>query len=286
MASLQVLGSGPLAIIDGNGAQHVVPLTLISFGPGNVPTCGSGVSSAIQTILNPLLPGLVSQGFLWPAPPPAAAPVFTITAVEGGTIGDAINITFANPVASTTPATVDVSVNVNQVYPGLTLATLASVIGTSANGGSTPGLAFLETVGKLTEMPIASVTSFTLQGAVYTAAIPSGVAAMPTAFTLQALNALADAANLSVVVSAVTASTFTITVKWQKTVPAVPLNDLTKLNTQFGFVLKFAPPPSGAPSAGYAPPAPGTITLRGGLDPVIAGQDQPAISASATVVSG
>jgi hypothetical protein len=288
MASLQALGSGPLSVLDSNGAQHVVPLTLISFGPGNVPTCGSGVPSAIQTILNPLLPSLVSQGFIWSAPPPAAAPVFTITAVEGGTIGDAINITFSNPVGatSTTPAAVDVSVSVNQVYSGLTLATVGAVIGTSANGGSTPGLAFLATTGKLTELPIASVTPFTLQDANYIAAIPSGVAAAPTAFTLQALNAQADALNLSVVVSAVTASTFTMTVKWQKTVPAVPLKDLTTLNNQFGFVLKFAPPPIGAPPAGYAPPAAGTITLQGGVDPVIAGQNQPAVSASATAVSG
>ncbi len=288
MATVPLLGSGPLVVLDGNGAQHDIPLNLISLGPGNTPVFAAGVSTALQSALTSALPGFLAQGFVWPAPPPPATAIFAITAVEGGTIGNAINVTFANPNVANN--TIDVTVSVTQVYPGLTLATLGNVIGTTANGGSTPGLAFLSSTNPPTSMPVSgSPVSFAVPqgGSNFVAAIPSGSGASP-AFTLQALNAQPDAKNLTATISAVTATSFTLTISWQKSQTAISLaNGLGPLNTAFGFLLNFGPPPGGAPASNaYAPPAASTITLRGGADPVPAGQAQAAVAASATALSG
>lgn len=286
MVNLPALGSGPLSVVDTHGTQHDIPLSLISFGPNNVPVLSSNIPSAIQPILLPLLNSMVAQSLVVPASGPPPAPVFTITAIEPGALGNTIGVTFSNPVS--TPANaVDVTVNAAQVYQGLTPATLKAILGTTSGGGSTPGLAFVSSAAA-PAMPAAGMTAFAAQGPNFTAALP-GISPAPSAFTLQSLNSNPDSVNLRATVSAVNtgASSFNLTIGWSKTVAAVPLQDLTKLTTDFGFLLKFGPPAAGPPPAGtsYALPATGTVVLRGGTDPTAAQPAAPASAASATVVT-
>jgi len=245
------------------------------------------VPSSLRSALTAALPGILAQGFVWPAPP-VIAPVFTITAAEPGTIGNGVSITFANPSAAND--TVDVTVSATQAYPGLTLATIGSVIGTAAGGGSSPGLAFLSSTAPPTAMPASGgPISFAEPqgGSTYVAAVPAGSGSTP-AFTLQALSSQADAALLTATISSVTATSFTLTIAWKKSQTGVSLaSGLGALNSAFGFLLKFSPPPAGAPASGaYAPPAAGTIVLAGGADPVPQSPSQPAVAASGAALSG
>jgi len=286
MANLPAIGSGPLSVTDTNGAQHDIPLSLISFGANNVPVFSANVPAAVQTVALPLLNALIGQKIIVPAASPPPMPVFTITAVEAGALGNTISITFSNPVS--TPANaVDVTVSATQVYQGLTPTTLGAVIGTTSGGGSMPGLAFLSSSGT-PGMPSASATPFTLQGAVYEAAVP-GISPAPSAFTLESFSTNADSVNLTATVSAVNtaASSFNLTIAWTKSAAAVPLADLTQLNSDFGFLLSFSPPPAGAPPSGtpYALPAAGTIVLQGGADPTPATPAAPATKATATAAT-
>jgi hypothetical protein len=259
---------------------------LISFGANNVPAFSANVPAAEQTIVLPLLNSMVAQGLVVPASGPPPAPVFTITAAEAGSQGNTISITFSNPVSNPANA-VDVTVTATQLYQGLAPTTVKSVLGITAGGGSKPGLAFVSSTGT-PAMPSAGVTPFTAQGPIFAAAIP-GISPAPSAFTLESFSNNPDSQHLQAMVGAVNtaASTFNLTISWTKTVAAVPLQDLTKLDTDFGFLLKFTPPASGAPPAGtsYALPAAGTIVLQGGADAAPAQPAGSASAASATAVT-
>ncbi|MGO8855494.1 MAG: hypothetical protein ACLQO1_07260 [Steroidobacteraceae bacterium] len=285
MSSLPAIGTGSVSFVDANGKQHEVPLSLITFGANGAPTLSPTLSNYSLT-LTPLLNALVQQGLLQPGPAPAPIPLFTVKALQSGSQGNSISITFANPAPSATPPVIDVSVTATQVYPNLSLSSIGTVLGTAPGAGTMPGLAYLSSAAPPTVMPSASSTTFSASGPVYTANIPSSGSGATTAFTLETANTNVDTVMPTAQISSVntSASTFTLTLSWTNSVPAVSLASLTALTNaltnDFNFLLTFNAS-SGAPAT-FPPPAVGTVTLTGGVD----GAGSAAVPATATVASG
>lgn len=282
MASLQAQGGAPVSFLDANGVQYSIPLALITFPSATgTPTAAAWLSAqpaALQPLVNAWLQSLAGQGLLTASAVPAAPPAFSIAARDPGFAGNDITVTFANVVPNVaTPAqtVADVTVSTTQVYNGLTLATIATVLGTTAGGGTQPGLAYVSNVNTVaTALPVATTAPENFP------ATPTPVqlaiaAASGNAFTLIACHQEADASRLQASISNVdtTRNSFTLTLTWSKFAAAVPL---ASLSTQFGYVLTVTPP-----QGGFAyPPAAGSTTLLGGTNAT------PATVAQAVVVAG
>jgi hypothetical protein len=256
MASYPVLGTGPVTYLDANQSQHSIPLSAITIGGGTASATQwpGWAASPDQALITALLKQLVNQGLLTPGTVPAQ-PALTITAAMTGTVGNTITVTFSNPNLTVSPATIDVVVTETQMNSNLTLTGstgLAATLGTSQPDAT--GLVFLDGgVGNM-PAPLTSTpfTATTLK--IMDATLPTPL----VSFTLEA--AVTDDTDLSVTVTNVTASTFTLTVVRTLTQNNVTLSTLTGANP-FSELVSFSAPPNGLTAQ---LPGPGSVTLVGG----------------------
>jgi len=277
MPDKPVLGSAPVDITDAStGRLFSIPLSSLYFdgSTGQIkadhwPEYGSG-SGSFKKAVDGWLAYLVKQSLLVSGTAPPPQPAFSIKARDTGSTGNFVTVDFENiTVDKNTPGntTADVIVTETDNYTGLNAATVGNVIGTSAGGGSRPGLVFVAS------------NNPTLPGAASGGKLQSAGAGKPFqfdfggAFTVQAKHDEAEAVNTQVDVKDIdtNAKTFTLTAVWQKKALGVKLSDL---GTKFAYEIVVTPP-----AGGFAPPASGPVTLTGGSDAIAAAPAQ------ATVVS-
>ena len=268
----QALATGPIAFLDGNSAQQEIPLSVIYFD-SNGPNASSWPNyTANSDLIKALLKQLAAQGVLSQGTQTTPTPALTVTATETGAAGNFIQITISN--VSTTAGDMTMLVSANEVYPGLTTATLGDAIGTSA--ATATGLVYVQTNNN--ELP--DRVPATPLGAGLSCTVPQKEDSTKTAFVLAPTDAAdsADAANIVITVALdpLPATTFTLTAAWEKSVNNVTLAMLTTPATNpFGLLVIFTSP-TGGPL-----PGPGTVNLQGGA----AATSSPAVAASAAVLS-
>jgi hypothetical protein len=283
MVNIPVLGGAPVAFTaDGN--QREIPLSQLYFDSnGNINATSWPLYSTYQSIVDPWLAYLVGQKLLTPGAVPAAKPALAISAREGGAAGNAVSVTFANPMPNADPkaATVDITVSAIQNWSLLRAENLESILGTGPGTGSQPGLVFLKP-------PAPNAGTMPRAGTVAAAGTPPELAIKKqgsgTAFTLKPLfdgPDPADAALLTVTVKDVdtTNNSFSLVANWTKSKTGVSLQDLLDPpHNPFAYLVNFA-----APSGGLiGPPNAGTITLQGGAD----SRTAPSVTATATALMG
>jgi hypothetical protein len=274
MASYQAVGTGPVAFVDGNMKQWEIPLSAIYFDSNGVQ--GSGWAGYVlnNSIVDAVLKQCVEEGLLTPGTQAPAPVAFTMTAVNAGTEGNQITVTFSNPQAAPAPGTVTVEVSVTEVYSGLTPATVGNVLGTTAAPGS--GLVFVS--ASTSNMPVAFTG--TLKGvASFDCVVPDAGGDAGGAFTVAAASQSADAANIQIQVQPDTppAQTFTLTAVWSKTAANIAVETLGSGATNpFAAQVTF-----GGITAASPLPAAGTITLQGGAGAT----SSAAVAATASVSS-
>jgi hypothetical protein len=281
MVNIPALGGSPVAFTDDNGNQREIPLSQLYFDSnGNINATGWKPYSTYQSIVDPWLTYLVAQKLLTQGPVPAAKAALAISAREGGAAGNAVSVTFANPMPNTDPnaATVDVTVSANQSWLKLRAENLAGVLGTGPGTGSQPGLVFLKA-------PAPSPGTMPAAGPVAATGTPPEFAISKqgggTAFMLEPLYTDADAALLSVTVKDIDATnnSFSLVVNWTKSKAGVSLHDLLDTNANpFAYLVTFAAPAGGL----IGPPNAGTVTLQGGAD----SRTSPEVTATATALMG
>jgi hypothetical protein len=293
-------GGSPVSFVDANGTQYALPLPYVAFGSGGPEAAGwpgwnavpPGLRSAQQAGITTWLGLLATQGLMAPAAEPPNPPAFLLRARDPGSAGNGIVLT-VNAVYP--DGTADVTVTVSQSTPGLTPASIATVLGTPAAPGTAPGLAVVGT--GLASLP--QVTAATR----FSAATPPGfpVPGSGGGILLPTHDTPAEAADAGLITASITAvaagtgpgegngagegngpgegdgagGTFTLTLTWTKPVTGITV---AALAARFGYVLAV-----GQPQSGFgAWPAPNTtVSLLGGTD-AAAG---PATQATATAIS-
>jgi len=271
----QALATGPISFLDGNSAQQEIPLSAIYFdanGPNASKWLSLGSNSGNAALVNALLAQLAAQNLLTPGTRTTPTPALTITAAEAGAIGNVIQVTISN--VSSAAGTMTVLVTATEVYPGLTTATIADALGTTA--ATANGLVYLQSNDN---QPPAAVNNQSL-GAGLICTVPQAANPADTAFVLAATDSgdAADAENIAITVAPdpLPATTFTLTASWSKTANDVTLAMLTTAATNpFGLLVTFTGPADGPL------PAPGTVTLQGGAGAT----SSPAVAATASVLS-
>lgn len=274
MANTPVTAMGPLEFTDG-GEQFVIPLSALYFDSGtNQLKTDSPLYAKHKATIDAWLSYLQDNGTVTPAPQPPPAAAMVIAAADSGSSGNDISIAFANVrVDPNTHDTIfDATLTQTDTYPGLTPDTVKDVIGTSAGGGSRPGLVFVSSGGAPTQ-PANGSTPLT-GGPPFTADLSDGVGG--TAFSVRSKSDDADAADTTVTISAAAdpgdPGTFTLTATWTKQVTGIQAADL---ETSFAYEITVVAPPAGQ----LLPPSPGTVALRGGSD--LTGPSKASVTVSA-----
>ena len=273
MAYYSATGTGPVSFIDGNQNQLEIPLNEVFFTPNGVDASSWPLFSANAAMVPALLAQLVSQGAISAGTLPAAAPSLTATAVQAGPEGNSITISIASPSAAA--GTITMTVTATEVYPGLTPATLAAALGSSA--ATSEGLVFVSDPGT-SGMPDHFSGSIGA-GPAFDLAVPDASDNTKNAFTLAATDQ-SDAAGAQLIHiaivpdSAPTPTTFTLTASWTKTATGVALSSLATTNP-FAYLVAFSGQSGPLPGAG-------SVTLKGGA---AASGPNPAKPASASLLS-
>lgn len=304
MARTAALGDGPVSFFR-NGVLIEVPLSALYFENDVVGTTRADL--ALQPEFVAWITFLKSRGRLVADVAPQPAKALTVKAADTGSLGNSIQFTVAPKSApGVTPVTVDVTVTETDKYEGVTLATLATLVGIKAGtAGTRPGLLWLtaaptaatSALVPVESPPPAGVTVTAGAGAlptwVITTAAGPGGAAGATVFTLEprrpgAGATLFDASNLKLVsisnvrpaAAGATGPTFTLTVTWSKTIADVTLSPATIATTlaPLGYLVTINGP-DGAAAAITKVPQTGTVVLTGGSDTVAP------VNATATVMA-
>jgi hypothetical protein len=255
MAYYSVAGTGPVSFLDVNQNQLEIPLNEIFVTPNGVDASSWPHFGANKALVPALLAQLVSQGAIAASTAPATPPTLTATAVQTGTGGNSITISFANP--SPAVGTVDITVTAKEVYEGLTPATIGTTLGSTA--AAAEGLVYLSDPGT-GEMPGTVTAAKIGPGPDFKLDIPNADASK-TAFTLAATNQDpgVELIQIDIVPDAgAPPTTFTLTASWTKTQTAVSLSSLSTAATNpFSYLVTFS---------GHSGPLPaaGSIALKGG----------------------
>lgn len=276
MTTIPALGGGPLTFVDATGKQFSIPLLFVTFptAPGT-PVLGGPLAGNLEATT--WLSYLNQQGLVTAGSSPTNPPAFSIAARDAGSAGNDITIAFSNiqlDTANPSQTKLDVTVATTQTYPGLTTASIVTLLGTAPLAGSQPGLAYVGTPP--TALPAATSAAAAFTGSPLAYAIPGtdGILLATHATPAEA----ADAALLTGAIAAATAAKFTLVLAWTKTAAGVALADL---NATFAYLISVTAPPG---PGGFAhPPAAGTVTLQGGSDPT--STPTPATPAAAVVVA-
>jgi hypothetical protein len=268
MSRIPVIGTGPVPVTT-NGAHKTIPLGALTFDannnisfaddwpPGDTKADQATKQAAAMAWLN----FLVQDAQLAPAATGATGktPAFLIEATHAGAAGNAITLTISDvmPQLPLETMTFDLEIDIVNTYAGLTLATIAGTIGTTAGSGSRPGLVFLGSAAPPTKLPDGVGNPMHVTGTPPHADVKNGP---DVAFTLDAPGDGGGAGTFDVEVSAPAADhSFDLKVTWKKKVVGKTLGDHAMA---FGYVVEIT-----KPLGGYAVPAAGTITLSGGADP-------------------
>ena len=268
-----VLGTAPVFYTDTNGRQISIPLSDLQFNGTAIITTSwpsySSLQPADQTQLTAWLNQLAQSGVLTPDPTPApVVDAVVLTAKDPGLAGNNIQVTFTDVVPDkVTPGNTKASITVSETetYAGLTPDTLAAVLGAG-------GLVHLKGAGPYTlpkngDYPLANGNGGKATQDVAKNTGPG------VAFTLEARDSGADGNSIVATISDVDAGSqkFTLTAIWK----TAKIDTLANMSTNFGYLIK-----ADVPIGGFAPPAPGVVTLAGGADA------QAATNAKAVVATG
>jgi hypothetical protein len=272
MALYSATGTSPVSFLDSNQNQVEIPLNEVFFTPNGVDGSSWPLFSANSAVVPALLGQLAAQGALSASTAPASAPSQTATAVQAGPMGNSITITFASP--SPVAGTLTITVAAKEVYEGLTPGTLSAALGTSA--ATAEGLVFLSDPPGTGGMP-ENFSGPIGAGPTYDLGVPDASDPTKMAFTVAATNQTDDAGAQAIHIAVVpdSATTFTLTATWTKTVSDVTLVSLATTNP-YAYLVAFSGPSGPLPAAG-------SISLKGGK---AASGPNPATAASASLLSG
>lgn len=260
MADTPATAMGPLEFTD-EGEQFVIPLSALYFDSGVTLKTSSPFYAKHKHALDGWLAYLQNSGLVTPAPVAPPAPAMVITAADKGSAGNDIVIAFANvhEDPNTHNTVFDATLTHTDTYPGLAPDTVGDVLGTSKGTGTRKGLVFVSSGGTPTQP---ANGSYPLSGGPpATADISDGQSG--TAFSVTTRSNDADSANTMVEITAAddvsNPDTFTLTATWSKQVTGIEVGDL---EGSFASEITVDAPPGGQ----LLPPAPGTVSLRGGSD--------------------
>lgn len=277
MANTLATGNGPFEFTNSNGKHISIPISAFSFDTG-----GNLVVDPAWTAVTKIQPasGLLAyalaEGLIAPAPAPSPFPAMLIKAADRGTGGNNIEVEISavTPAADPTQSTFTITITENDVYPGLTAASITGILGSSSVSGSTltsvvtgssPGLVQVEDGTVYPNgAPVATTSSLVGDPALLDV---DGDGSPPLVFTLLAKKGGADGALTQIDISLDTASppipgpeTFTLTASWTKTITASLADLQTVIQNQLGYEVTVSLPSSGA----FSVPAAGISTLSGG----------------------
>ena len=268
---MAVVGNSPFEFTDANGNQVSIPLTALKFTSGVLDVDGTiwpdTYLPPLPDQIKTLLADLASGQSLVPPVVPAAKPAATITAADVGAQGNNIRIDLVAHVSSNGDpalATFDITATESETYPGLTMATLESTVGSDTVPGSQPGIAHvLHSSIDNTKLPED-------QGPIAFPDTPSAKATVDiedatpdVVFTLEARKSGSGGHFGSVTVSDVdtTAKTFTLNLKWTHAVTGAKLSTLAADIAPLNYLINVSAPAGGS----IAVPAAATnVALSGG----------------------
>lgn len=258
-----VLANGPVTFTDDKGSQMAIPLPDLYFDAANIkadkwPPYKNSASQAFKDSVDAWLQYLVRNGELVKDSQAVTGDAMLITAKSPGATGNTIKIVVTNirDDATVPPNKIfDVTVTETDTYSGLTPATVKDVIGTAAGTGTQPGLVFVSSAAA-PGLPAAGDNPLT--GA--PAKVKIKQADATTAFEVQAKDADAAGANTVVTIKNISGESFDLVAVWNKTKTGIKASDM---QTEFGYEITVAAPPSGA---SILTPATGAIVLSGGAD--------------------
>jgi hypothetical protein len=277
MANTLAAGSGPFEFTNSNGKHISIPISAFSFdASGNLVVDPAWTAVTKIQPASGLLAYALAEGLIAPAPAPSPFPALLIKAADRGTGGNNITVTISavTPAADPTQSTFSITITENDVYPGLTAASITGILGSSSVSGSTltsvvtgssPGLVQVEDGTVYPNgAPVATTSSLVGDPALLDV---DGDGSPPLVFTLLAKKGGADGALTQIDISLDTASppipgpeTFTLTASWTKTVTASLADLQTVIQNQLGYEVVVSLPGSGA----FSVPAAGVSTLSGG----------------------
>lgn len=275
----QVTGNGPLEFTNANGKQVSIPLSALYFdGNGTLQVDATWAAASGLKPNKGVLGYARSEGLIKPAPAPPPFAAMLVKAAQEGTGGNNIVIQISDVTAAADPTqtTFSITVTENDVYTGLTAATIESTLGsstvsggtlTSVKTGSSPGLVQVESGSVDTGGFPNTVTNASLAGDPGELTV-DGEGSPSLVFTLLAKKAGADGAATLIDITPDTASpptsstaTFTLTANWSKMVNDVTLATLAAtMQSEFGYEVTVSLPSSGA----YSVPAAASSALGGG----------------------
>jgi hypothetical protein len=251
-AYYSVTGTSPVSFVDDNQNQLEIPLNEIFVTPNGVDASSWPHFGANSTLVPALLAQLVSQGTISASTAPATPPSLTATAVQPGTGGNSITLSFSSP--SATDGTVTIEVTAKEIYKNQTPTSIDTTLGTTA--AAAEGLVYVS--GSGTEMP-GSLSHLIGPGPDFDLAVPEAADNTKTAFTLAATSQDpgVELIQIDIVPDAgAPPTTFTLTVSWTKTKAGVTLSSLTTTNP-YEYLVAFSGQSGPLPAAG-------SITLKGG----------------------
>lgn len=287
MAQSPAVGTGPVALIDDQGKQFVVPLSALRFANGAIEGATWPGSDALspegKMRLSNWLTFLARTGHLRPGAAAPPRPAFLLEAAEPGSSANDLQVRFDNVTPDADdPAetTFDVTVTDTDTYAGLSIDPASprfvkTVLGTGAVPGIPPGLVRVKSAG---DPVLPAEGSYPLTGGGPASRSSAGIGAAEgddPAFVVEARKEGADGRQTTVTVSSVDAEagTFTLAATWEKTVTGLKAGALAG---SFDYAVKITPAPGGGPLV----PAPGAVRLSGGSDAA------EAAPAAATVFAG
>ncbi len=264
MAHVTAVGRGPVRFTDADGTQIEVPLWEIVFDDDAVSTTGLHASTPG---LAEWLAYLATTGRISPGTAPAKL-ALELVASSPGAYGNGISITTSTVQPATTPRKADITVEVTDRYPDLTvdgLMHLDDLLGTSTKDGTKPGLLRVKD-----PMP-ADLTLPTVGGkpgsgtpVTWTIATGSGT----NKLVLEAANASSDFDKGSTTVSVepgTAPQSVTLVVTWSAKAANVKDGDSINSLDSFAFLVTVGGNP---PPTKVTLPLDGTVALSGGTDPV------------------
>lgn len=283
-----VLGNGPLEYTDPSGKQVSIPLSALFFDHNHqLSVDPSKWPAALPGFVASLLADLAQQQLIVPAPVASPKPAMVITASDAGSAGNGIKVTITStPNVDPTQTTFSFKVEETDTYTGLTLATIAQVLGTDKAPSTTPGLVHV-VQGTLAASGLPALVSkqvFT-QPTPPPPPPPPGPNAQSVVndktkaawVTLEAKKIGADGVLTTVTIANVntTNNTFDLTAYWTKTASGITLATLQTNLASLGYEIVGT-----SPGGIFSVPSAGVIQLTGGTD------SPGATAASAVVFAG
>lgn len=275
MTAVSVLGSGPVAITSADGSHLTVPLNALKYDGGAVTVSNWPPPPKVDHGENALAAAwatyMVNQGELSPdnSVPLLSGPAFYVEAVVPGSLGDSITLTISN-VKPATPAamtTLDLDVDITDIYLLQTTAGLKGTIGIAPGGGSEPGLVYaIDGSSPLSDLPKKATAS--MKGTPSQAVFKD--AGGTTVLTLAApSDGGADIFDASIdgVTPLPAPGTFTLSTHWKKTVAGKTLADMA---VAFAAVIKITAPPGDFGIPVEIPATPLKNGIDAGVAPVAA----------------